>query len=37
VSEGISYLSSKVNVNDIQVSSTTVDDVVIGLYREFKI
>ncbi|MEG0132601.1 MAG: ABC transporter ATP-binding protein [Clostridium sp.] len=37
VSEGISYLSSKVNVNDIQVSSTTVEDVVIGLYKEFKI
>ncbi|MEG0306424.1 MAG: ABC transporter ATP-binding protein [Clostridium sp.] len=37
VSEGISYLSSRVNVNDIQVSSTTVEDVVIGLYKEFKI
>ncbi|MGG7164953.1 ABC transporter ATP-binding protein [Clostridium ihumii] len=37
VSEGIAYLSSKVNINDIQISSSTVEDVVVGLYREYKI
>jgi ABC-type uncharacterized transport system, ATPase component len=37
VSEAIGYLSSKVNINDVQVSSTTVEDVVVGLYKEYKI
>lgn len=37
VSEAIAYLSSKVNINDVQVSSATVDDVVVGLYKEFNI
>lgn len=37
VSQGISYLASKVNIKDIQVSTATVDDVVVGLYREFDI
>jgi len=37
VSESIGYLSSKVNIIDVQVSSTTVEDVVIGLYKEYKI
>ena len=37
VSEGIAYLSSKVNINDIQISSSTVEDVVVGLYRDYKI
>lgn len=37
VSDAIGYLSSKVNINDVQVSSTTVEDVVVGLYKEYKI
>jgi len=37
VSDSIGYLSSKVNIIDIQVSSTTVEDVVVGLYKEYKI
>ena len=37
VSEAIGYLSSKVNIIDVQVSSTTVEDVVVGLYKEYKI
>lgn len=37
VSEAIGYLSSKVNINDVQVSSTTVEDVVVGLYKEYRI
>ncbi|WP_160691029.1 ATP-binding cassette domain-containing protein [Clostridium sp. C2-6-12] len=37
VSEAIGYLSSKVNISDVQVSSTTVEDVVVGLYKEYKI
>lgn len=37
VSESIGYLSSKVNIIDVQVSSTTVEDVVVGLYKEYKI
>lgn len=37
VSESIGYLSSKVNLIDVQVSSTTVEDVVVGLYKEYKI
>lgn len=37
VSEAIGYLSSIVNINDVQVSSTTVEDVVVGLYKEYKI
>jgi len=37
VSESIGYLSSKVNIIDVQVSSTTVEDFVIGLYKEYKI
>jgi ABC-2 type transport system ATP-binding protein len=37
VSEAIGYLSAKVNIIDVQVSSTTVEDVVVGLYKEYKI
>ena len=37
VSDAIGYLSSKVNINDVQVSLTTVEDVVVGLYKEYKI
>lgn len=37
VSEAIGYLSTKVNINDVQVSSTTVEDVVVGLYKEYRI
>jgi ABC-2 type transport system ATP-binding protein len=37
ISEAIGYLSSIVNINDVQVSSTTVEDVVVGLYKEYKI
>jgi ABC-2 type transport system ATP-binding protein len=37
VSESIGYLSSKVNIIDVQVSSTTVEDVVVGLYKEYEI
>jgi ABC-2 type transport system ATP-binding protein len=37
VSDCIGYLSSKVNIIDIQVSSTTVEDVIVGLYKEYKI
>jgi ABC-2 type transport system ATP-binding protein len=37
VSESIGYLSSKVNIIDVQVSTTTVEDVVVGLYKEYKI
>lgn len=37
VSDAIGYLSSKVNINDVQVSSITVEDVVVGLYKEYKI
>lgn len=37
VSESIGYLSTKVNILDVQVSSTTVEDVVVGLYKEYKI
>lgn len=37
VSQGISYLASKVDIKDIQVSTATVDDVVVGLYKEFNI
>lgn len=37
VSESIGYLSAKVNIIDVQVSSTTVEDVVVGLYKEYKI
>jgi len=37
VSEAIGYLSSKLNIIDVQVSSTTVEDVVVGLYKEYKI
>lgn len=37
VSESIGYLSSKVNIIDVQVSNTTVEDVVVGLYKEYKI
>lgn len=37
VSEGITFLSSKVDINDVQVTSSTVEDVVVGLYKEYKI
>lgn len=37
VSEGITFLSSKVDINDVQVTSSTVEDVVVGLYNEYKI
>ena len=37
VSQGITFLSSKVDINDVQVTSSTVEDVVVGLYKEYKI
>lgn len=37
ISEAITYLSSKVDLNDVEVSSTTVEDVVVGMYKEYRI
>lgn len=37
ISSAITYLASKCDINDFSVDSATVDDVVVGLYKEFKI
>ncbi|WP_291580071.1 ABC transporter ATP-binding protein [Clostridium sp. UBA6640] len=37
ISSAMSYLAEKVELNDFSVNSATVDDVVVGLYKEYKI
>lgn len=37
VSKSIAFLSSIVEINDVEVSTTTVEDVVVGLYKEYNI
>lgn len=37
ISSAIAYLASKCDINDFSVDSATVDDVVVGLYKEYKI
>lgn len=37
VSEAISYFSNEVDINDVNIKSSTVEDVVVGLYKEYKI
>jgi ABC-2 type transport system ATP-binding protein len=37
VSATIAYLAGKVDLHDFSVDSVTVDDVVVGLYKEYKI
>lgn len=37
ISSVVSYLAQKIELNDLSVASATVDDVVVGLYKEYKI
>ena len=37
VSAAIAYLAQKIEINDFSVDSVTVDDVVVGLYKEYEI
>lgn len=37
VAEAISYLAKKVNIQDLQIKETSVDDIVARLYKEYKI
>lgn len=37
ISSAISYLTERVEIVDFTVNSATVDDVVVGLYKEYKI
>lgn len=37
VSAAIAYLAGKVDLHDFSVDSVTVDDVVVGLYKEYRI
>lgn len=37
VSDAIAYLAGKVEVVDFSVESATMDDIVVGLYREYRI
>ncbi|WP_373898753.1 ATP-binding cassette domain-containing protein [Haloimpatiens sp. FM7315] len=37
VSKSIGFLSSIVEISDVEVNKTTVEDVVVGLYKEYKI
>lgn len=37
ISSAVAYLASNVELTDFSVDSVTVDDVVIGLYKEYKI
>jgi ABC-type uncharacterized transport system, ATPase component len=37
ISAAVAYLAEKVELNDFSVDSATVDDVVVGLYKEYKI
>lgn len=37
VSDAIAYLAGKVEITDFSVESATMDDIVVGLYREYRI
>lgn len=37
ISKAIAYLAERVEINDFTVDSVTVDDVVVGLYKEYRI
>jgi ABC-2 type transport system ATP-binding protein len=37
VSSAIAYLAQKVEINDFSVDSITMDDLVVELYKEYKI
>lgn len=37
VASAVAYLAASVELNDFSVDSVTVDDVVVGLYKEYKI
>lgn len=37
VADSISYLANKVNIQDLQIKETSVDDIVAKLYKEYKI
>jgi ABC-2 type transport system ATP-binding protein len=37
VSAAVAYLAGLVEVSDLNVESATMDDIVVGLYREYKI
>jgi ABC-2 type transport system ATP-binding protein len=37
ISAAVAYLADSVELNDFSVDSVTVDDVVVGLYKEYKI
>lgn len=37
VSEAIAYLSEQVNIKDISVADTSIDEVVAGIYKQYKI
>lgn len=37
ISKAIAYLAERIEINDFTVDSVTVDDVVVGLYKEYRI
>lgn len=37
VADSITYLANKVNIQDLQVKETSIDDIVAKLYKEYKI
>ena len=37
VSDFLNYLSSKLNINDIQIDSESIDNIIVKLYKDFEI
>ena len=37
VSNFLSYLSSKVNINDIEINSENIDNIIVRMYKEYEI